>query len=252
MSKRWRPEDIKAAVRETESHFFDRDTMRCFGDTMKNFGVRVEKDGVIYLYRKKPVKHGLLGEWIFDPELRTLKKVQKETDVVVEESGGQTCGYDWWGLGSLAKADELLALASKLTAEELRSRIDAVQTFVASTEGVKQLKLDDVEWTLEVEMDDTPVRGNAQASGDKDYDRDVENRILERLGVGDVWAWAHVRVVGRYQDFTADDGLGCCSYESEKDFVKHSCYYDDMRQEVLAQLQKYVDADAGVHNTEGA
>lgn len=182
----------------------------------------------------------------------------------VEQDGpnaGQRCGrlflfnehgYDWWGLGSLAKADELLALASKLTAEELRSRIDAVQTFVASTEGVKQLKLDDVEWTLEVEMDDTSVCGNAQTSDDKDDDRAVEDRILERLGVGDVWAWARVRVVGRYQDFTADDVLGCCSYESEKDFVKHGYDYDGMRQEVLAQLQKYVDADAGVHNTEGA
>ena len=51
-------------------HFFDRKTMKFFGDTMKNFGVTKVKlksksypgldlvDGYV-LYRKKPVKHGL-------------------------------------------------------------------------------------------------------------------------------------------------------------------------------------------------
>jgi hypothetical protein len=55
-------------------HFFDMDTMRFFGDTMRNFGVRdggqvdtlttqgiTKGVGVWELYRKRPVKCGLHG-----------------------------------------------------------------------------------------------------------------------------------------------------------------------------------------------
>jgi hypothetical protein len=54
-------------------HFFDRDTMRFFGDTMRNFGVRdggkisaVTGDGISgvevwELFRKRPIKGGLHG-----------------------------------------------------------------------------------------------------------------------------------------------------------------------------------------------
>jgi hypothetical protein len=61
-----------------EGHFFDRDTMRFFGDTMSNFGVRdagekmvVSTSGIEYnvglweLYRKRPVKYGLHGHCFY-------------------------------------------------------------------------------------------------------------------------------------------------------------------------------------------
>lgn len=80
------PSDLKQAVeqRGTESHFFTRKTMSFFGDTMRNYGVRlttintnydaegnyVGKDGVeipVYeLYRKHAVKHGLADSAYFD------------------------------------------------------------------------------------------------------------------------------------------------------------------------------------------
>lgn len=46
-------------------HFFDRDTMKFFGDTMANYGVR---DAGPYweLYRRRPVKHGLNTSAYFD------------------------------------------------------------------------------------------------------------------------------------------------------------------------------------------
>jgi hypothetical protein len=56
-----------------EGYFFDRATMRFFGDTMRNFGVRdggkvrsitangIEEAEVWELYRKRPVKNGLHG-----------------------------------------------------------------------------------------------------------------------------------------------------------------------------------------------
>lgn len=59
-----------------ERYFFTRDTMKFFGDTMKNYGVRIsEINGkeVYELYRKNPVKHGLKESAYFEPE--TFKQV---------------------------------------------------------------------------------------------------------------------------------------------------------------------------------
>lgn len=58
--------ELKEKVEATGSHFFERDSMKFFGDTMKNYGVRsasVETHtqgivGVWELYRIHPVKNG--------------------------------------------------------------------------------------------------------------------------------------------------------------------------------------------------
>ena len=61
--------DLKYAVGRSgqEPHFFSRKTMRFFGDTMRNYGVRGPSavqtmHGPVWayeLYRRRPVKHGL-------------------------------------------------------------------------------------------------------------------------------------------------------------------------------------------------
>lgn len=79
--------------RDGETHFFDRKTMRFFGDSMRNFGVRsavvrtnYDRDGkwtssegveveVWELYRKAPVKGGLRTSTYFDKT--TFKRVHK-------------------------------------------------------------------------------------------------------------------------------------------------------------------------------
>jgi len=77
-----------------DRHFFTRDTMRFFGDTMSNYGVRDggtipyhwDDEGNNYseiprtievweLYRKHPVKHGLSDSAYFDK--KTFKRVFK-------------------------------------------------------------------------------------------------------------------------------------------------------------------------------
>lgn len=68
--------ELRAAVesRGTESHFFSRRSMRFFGDTMRNYGVRAAEvktfDGstvaVWELYRRRPVKHGVRTSAYFD------------------------------------------------------------------------------------------------------------------------------------------------------------------------------------------
>lgn len=58
--------DLKYHVEQTGSHFFERSSMKFFGDTMKNYGVRkttvethiLGQVEVYELYRRKPVKHG--------------------------------------------------------------------------------------------------------------------------------------------------------------------------------------------------
>ena len=65
------PSQLKAKILETgeQPYFFTRETMRFFGDTMANFGVRrAEHEGTLCweLYRKRPVKHGLRGSFFFN------------------------------------------------------------------------------------------------------------------------------------------------------------------------------------------
>ncbi len=61
--------DLKFHVEQAghETHFFDRDSMKFFGDRMSNYGVRQHRTiktrtGPVEAYelvRRKPVKHGL-------------------------------------------------------------------------------------------------------------------------------------------------------------------------------------------------
>jgi len=75
--------ELKYQVEKTGSNFFSRDSMKFFGDTMKNYGVcsatiqtnydvagNWVENGVSVqvweLYRKHPVKHGLKSSAYFD------------------------------------------------------------------------------------------------------------------------------------------------------------------------------------------
>jgi hypothetical protein len=78
--------ELKAMIeaKGTANHFFTRKTMKFFGDTMKNYGVREtvidtwSEDNVeVYeLYRRHPVKHGLWESTYFrkDTLERTFPK----------------------------------------------------------------------------------------------------------------------------------------------------------------------------------
>lgn len=74
-TRKMTPADLKYHVEQTGSHFFERSSMRFFGDTMANYGVRSKPvtvetwDGERFacweLYRKKPVDHGLTDSAYF-------------------------------------------------------------------------------------------------------------------------------------------------------------------------------------------
>ena len=73
---------LKAAIeaKGEEPYFFSRQTMAFFGDRMSNYGVRSARietygDRMVdcwELYRKHPVKHGLIGSAYFDK--KTLRQ----------------------------------------------------------------------------------------------------------------------------------------------------------------------------------
>lgn len=100
---------------------------------------------------------------------------------------------------------------------------------------------------LIADQDEASVRGNAMASGDDDFDREVEDSIIDRLGAGDVWAWAQVEVYAEIDlngvtVRSESDYLGGCSYDSEEDFQNNSGYYDDMKANALDSLREKLDA----------
>lgn len=95
--------------------------------------------------------------------------------------------------------------------------------------------IDRITYTIEIEPEDVPVRGNAMASGDDDLDREVEDEILAKLDRGNLWAWCAVKVTASFDGFTGHDYLGGCSYNNVKDFIDGGCYAD-MRDQAKSDL----------------
>jgi hypothetical protein len=106
-----------------------------------------------------------------------------------------------------------------------------------------------VSYEIEACEDDAEVRGNAVASGNDKYDRQVEDDILARLEVCDVWAWATVKVTATYEGLDGVEGafyLGCCNYADEEDFKSDADYADmkdQARAELYAEMEESDDCD---------
>lgn len=91
---------------------------------------------------------------------------------------------------------------------------------------------------------DVPVRGNACASGDNEFDRQIEQEILDRLAQGDMWAWCCVEVTAttiyKGEITSESDYLGCCSYEDQEDFINNSGLYEGMKAMALEALEEKI------------
>jgi hypothetical protein len=110
--------------------------------------------------------------------------------------------------------------------------------------SAKQLTLADVEFTIDVLPEDAPVRGNAMASGDDDFDRQTEDRIISDLCSGNEWAWCTIKVTAHYAGLEGCDYLGCCSYRNEDEFCQPDGYYPSMKDEAMRDLQEQIDSIA--------
>lgn len=106
-----------------------------------------------------------------------------------------------------------------------------------------------VSYEIEVYPEDIPIEGNVMASGDDDYDRQVEESIRANLESGNDWAWCMVRVIARYEGIDCVEGtdhLGCCSYKSEDDFTQPGGYWEDMKDVARAALYAELESIAHV------
>lgn len=116
----------------------------------------------------------------------------------------------------------------------------------------ERIDIDAVEYRVEVEAEHTPVRGNAQASGDDADDKAVEDTILTALERGQVEAWCRLVVTAHYTDeqgneYTGSGSLGCCSFEpgrSERrlqDAIGEHVESHGMKGEALDRLLKELE-----------
>lgn len=109
---------------------------------------------------------------------------------------------------------------------------------------LRELKSDEVSFTVKVEEECcVPVKGNAIDSGDEDFDRNVENEILDRLRRGDSFAWCSILVTAEWNGHKGIASLGCCSLEGESD-VETTINDHGMRDEALDDLNKGLQAEA--------
>jgi hypothetical protein len=110
---------------------------------------------------------------------------------------------------------------------------------------IRKLTQDEVEFKIECLEEEIEIHGNAQASGDHEYDVWVEDNIIRELENGNQWAWCCVHVIAQWHDFEGDDYLGACSYESEESFKQPGGYWDDMKAVALADLQTQIENALG-------
>lgn len=100
--------------------------------------------------------------------------------------------------------------------------------------------IDGITYTLEIEEDVTPLRGNVSASGDAQADGEAEDEVRTRLCEGNLWAWCVVTVTASMEDsgekFEGQETLSNCSYRDSGEFMQEGGYYQDMRQEAAARL----------------
>jgi 2'-5' RNA ligase len=123
---------------------------------------------------------------------------------------------------------------------------DDPKDFLKRHPGLLWPSPDQVEYTITPEDEYDNFRGHF------DMDNPAETRRIHRwiqrqLANGNPWAWCSVKVTAKWHDeetgttYEGDDYLGCCSYKSEKDFVKGG-YLPQMKEEaykyLIAQMKR--------------
>lgn len=145
------------------------------------------------------------------------------------------CGEDVRYSGDAFERDEDGSLSEGELARAREEHADECRSLIAFLSSHAEVE-------LSARQDDTPVRGNALASGDDAEDKACEDAILARLDSGDEWAWALVEVRASWEGWKASDYLGACCYESEKNF-RADAYFADMRETALRELADKLEGE---------
>lgn len=99
-----------------------------------------------------------------------------------------------------------------------------------------------VTYSISIEPEEIPVRGNSLASGDNEVNKQYADEIIRQLDAGNDWAWCAVTVTATFGEFSGQDHLGCCSYASEEEFRKPGGYWDDMKAEAIEALKANIES----------
>lgn len=121
-----------------------------------------------------------------------------------------------------------------ITAAEVEAVLARLDERDPRTRVVDALLDDLAEIEVDVDFDDLDPRGNILASGDDELDARVEGEVLARLENGDVWAWAVVRIVARFDGFEGVAVLGGVSVAGESEF--EAAYGAELRREAVGEL----------------
>ena len=102
---------------------------------------------------------------------------------------------------------------------------------------VRELTADEVVFSIEIEEEDAKFDFE---SDEPEKDEALKGELRKRLDRGDLWAWCTVKVTATWKTWKGVDYLGCCSYDSEKDFVDCGDYWPDMKERALEDLNKSI------------
>lgn len=106
---------------------------------------------------------------------------------------------------------------------------------------LRTLTRDDVKITISCLPEDEHPK-NCFALDDPEEEAKLVQEILDKFE-RNVWAWCCIRVRVAWNGHYADEYLGCCSYESEEDFVASDYYYPHMVDAALKELNKDLQAE---------
>ncbi len=125
-----------------------------------------------------------------------------------------------------------------MTAREIVERLlsDAVdpKRILRQISAPRLPQPDEVEYDLEAEWEQEDPEGHFSDPQDVEF-------VRQQIEQDNIWGWCSTHVIARWLDqegneWTGDDWLGGCSYESEASFKQPDGYYDDMKAEAYSRL----------------
>ncbi len=104
---------------------------------------------------------------------------------------------------------------------------------------MRKLTAADVTFTIEIEEDETPVRGNVMCTEEPELDKAEEDEVIRRLDNGEVEAWCGVVVTATWEfdghEYTGEDALWGNTLTD--DYTKETCVADNcMKEQALDDL----------------
>lgn len=76
-----------------------------------------------------------------------------------------------------------------------------------------------------------------------DYEEEENQAIADKYNSGNMAAWFCAKVTVQYRDLEGTDYLGCCSYNSFKEFKsEENGYYQDMINQCINEINRQVQS----------